>query len=176
MAVTVKEVMTTSVIGVTPDTSVVELGELFFRHRIGAVPVLGPSRQVLGIVSDGDLMRRLRLLNASPHLRWWRIVGPNRIDAARQYASVHKFKALELMSSPVVTVTEELALSAVVEIFEQHGIKRAPVVRGGKIVGMICRKDVLRAVFVWEGEFVPEPLRSRSTRSAQPSDALDRIA
>lgn len=175
MEITVKDVMSAPVIGATPDTSAAEIGQLFFRYRIGAVPVIDPRHHVVGIVSDGDLMRQIRLLDASPHLRWWRIGGSSRLDAARQYASAHKFKASELMSSPVVTVSEKLALSAALEIFEQKEIKRAPVVREGKLVGMISRKDMLRVVLTSDDRNFPTaPLRLFKT--TERSEILGRIA
>jgi CBS domain-containing protein len=147
----VKDVMTRQVVWATPSMTVDYVAELFFQHRVGAVPVLDSARQVLGIVSGGDLLRGMKLLGARPHLRWWQKDRASAIETARQYTRSHRLTAADVMTSPAVTVSPELPLFEIVELFERRGIKRAPVVRAGALAGMVSSKDILRVILGWQG-------------------------
>lgn len=139
------DIMTKSVRTVAPDARVREIARLLLRHRISAVPVVDAKRRVIGIVSESDLMRRPEA-GAATRRSWWLdlLTAPN--DAARDYAKTHGLRARDVMAKPVVSVAPTAALADVVDAMERARVKRVPVISGGRLVGIVSRHDVLRAV------------------------------
>jgi CBS domain-containing protein len=136
--------MTARPITVPPDTSVVEVARLLLDHAISAVPVVADGR-VVGIVSEGDLMRRSE--TATDRRRaWWLTFFTGPTTLAEEYARTHGQRAADVMTSPVVTVNERTPLREIAELLETRRIKRVPVVRDGALVGIVSRADLLRAL------------------------------
>lgn len=138
------DIMTPDVITTAPDTSLSELVRVMLERRISAVPVLEDGT-VVGIVSEGDLLRRPELGTVAARPRWLLLLGGADRDAAA-YARTHGRTAGEVMSSPVISVTEDTPVEEVAAQMDRHRVKRLPVLRDGHLVGIITRADLLRAL------------------------------
>jgi len=143
-----KDVMTTPVVTVTLDTPVATIAKRLIKRRISAVPVAEADGQVVGIVSEGDLMNRPDA--GTQHRRsWWLefLIGPE--DRARDYVRAHGGRARDVMARKVVTVTEDAPLADIAATLEKHRVKRVPVVRKGKLVGIVSRANLLQGLAAW---------------------------
>lgn len=138
-----RDVMTTDVIAATPQTSVEALTQLLLDHAVSAVPVVGAGGEVLGVASEADLVRRLR----SPRRKkWWLAFLAGRVELASEFARIHGRRVEDVMNQPAITVTEETPVEEIARILEEHRIKRVPVVRDGRLVGIVTRRDLVRAL------------------------------
>jgi CBS-domain-containing membrane protein len=146
-----KDVMTTDVVTVSPDTEIHEIARLLLERRISAVPVVDGARSVLGIVSEGDLIDRPE--SQTRHGRsWWLELFSDVEDRARAYLREHGTCAKDVMTAEVVTVTEDAPLSDVAAVLERRRIKRVPVVREGRLVGIVSRANLLQGLAAWRPE------------------------
>jgi len=136
------DVMEPDVLSVYPDTSVNDVAKLLLKNRISAVPVVDNGKLV-GIVSEGDLIRRVETATAK-HRSWWLELMISDEKLATDYVKSHARFAGEVMSRPVVTADENTPLDQVAKLFENHNIKRVPIVRGSNVVGIVSRADLLR--------------------------------
>jgi CBS domain-containing protein len=139
-----KDAMTSDVVTARPDTTVTELARRLLNRRISALPVTDTEGCIVGIVSEGDLLRRRELGTEQRH-SWWLEVFGDPDALARDYAKAHGLTAADIMTNPVMCVEETAPLAAVANILETHAIKRVPVLRDGKLVGIISRADLMRA-------------------------------
>jgi CBS domain-containing protein len=140
-----KNVMTTNVVTVQPDTEVPEIARLLLKRRISAVPVVDADQRVLGIVSEGDLMRRAETDTEGRH-SWWLEAFLPAHDRARQYIKTHGRKAGDLMTRDVVGVAEDTPLYEIAGLLEKHHIKRVPVTRDGRLIGIVSRANLLHGL------------------------------
>ena len=139
-----RDIMTPDVITATPDTTLPDLVQLMLERRISAVPILDAGALV-GIVSEGDLLRRPELGTAAPRPRWLLLVAGAARDAA-SYVRTHGRTAAEIMTRTIVSIAEDTPVEEVAAAMERHRIKRLPVLRAGKLVGIVTRADLLRAL------------------------------
>ncbi|MBB3189969.1 CBS domain-containing protein [Halomonas cerina] len=139
------DVMTPNVITVTPDSEVREIASLLVEHGISAVPVVDADNRVLGIVSEGDLMRRVESDNGEPRSWWLRLFSGH---SAVDYVKSHGRKAREIMTPDPLTVSEDEPLHQIASQLEKRRIKRVPVVRDGRLVGIVSRSNLLRGFSV----------------------------
>lgn len=139
------DVMTPNVISVNPGADVQEIASLLVEHGISAVPVVDNDGQVLGIVSEGDLMRRVES-EGDKHKSWWLkwLSGNNPVD----YIKSHGRKASEIMTPDPIIIEDDEPLFRIAALLEKHEIKRVPVVSKGKLVGIVSRADLLRGFSV----------------------------
>lgn len=137
------DVMTREVVTVGPETSVRDVARLMLDRRISGVPVVDSSDRLVGLVSEGDLMRRAEFMSGRP---WW--VGPEAPaeEVAKAYVKTHGLRAADVMSPNVVTIGEHEPLEKIAMLFEARGIKRAPVMRGSKLVGIVSRANLLQGL------------------------------
>ena len=140
-----RDVMTAAVVTVTSDARVEDIAKLLLDKHISAVPVVDSADRLVGMVSEGDLMRR-RENETERHRSWWLnlLVGP--ADQARDYVKVHGHTAEDVMTRDVVTVGEDTPVGEIAEILEKRRIKRVPVVREGKVVGIVSRANLLHGL------------------------------
>ena len=143
---TAADVMTEAVISVLPGSSVKDLAKVLLDARISAVPVVDESGALLGIVSEGDLLGRStedRLAGQE----WWLAImsGPGQMEAA-ETASASARQVRDVMQTPVVTVGADTPLREVAELLRAKAIKRVPVMRDGRMLGIVSRADLLRAI------------------------------
>jgi CBS domain-containing protein len=137
------DVMTRDVVTVGPTTTVTELARLMLDRRISGVPVVDDSGKLVGLVSEGDLIRRAELISGRP---WWVADGASPEEVAKAYVKTHGLRAGDIMSTEVVTIDEHEPLDRIAMLFEARGIKRAPVVRDGKLVGIVSRANLLQGL------------------------------
>lgn len=143
-----RDLMTTEVVSVAPDTPVREVARLLLTHQISAVPVVDAAGMVVGMVSEGDLVGRS---DAERELRrdWWLALlaegEPLSPDFLAGLRSDHR-TAGDVMTAPVVRITEATDAAEIAALLAQYRIKRVPVVRDGKLVGIVSRADLLRAM------------------------------
>ncbi|MBX6329075.1 MAG: CBS domain-containing protein [Pseudolabrys sp.] len=141
----VKDVMTHPVITIAPDASIWEAIRLMLQHKISGLPVVDRSGTLTGIVTEGDFLRRTETGTVRRRPRWIEfLVGPGKL--AQEYVHASGRKLEEVMTTEVYSVSEEAPLNEVVSLMERHRIKRLPVVRGQRVVGIITRADLLRAL------------------------------
>lgn len=141
------DVMTANVITVDPDTTVQALATLLSERAISGAPVVDPAGRLVGIVSEGDLLHRIELGTDArgPGKRsWW--LEDFAAEHARDYVKAHGRTVEDIMTRDVVTVTEQTDLGEVATLLETKRIKRVPVMRGDKIVGIISRSNLVRAL------------------------------
>jgi CBS-domain-containing membrane protein len=140
-----RDVMTKPVVTVRPDASVPEIARLLLDRHISAVPVVDGDGRVLGIVSEGDLIRRPEV--AGPRRRsWWLALLSGGAGDAAEYVKTHGGQASDVMTRPAVTVTEDTPAGDIARLLEERRIKRVPVVRQSKLVGIVSRADLLRGL------------------------------
>lgn len=138
-----KDVMTKTLVTVKPETHVRDVANLMLDKRISAVPVMDEDGTLLGIVSEGDLMRRSES-GTERYPSWWLTLLSNPQDRAFDYIKAHGVQAADVMTRDVVTVDETAELREIADILERNHIKRVPVLSGGKPVGIVSRADLLR--------------------------------
>ena len=164
-----KDVMTTGVITVAPETQVNEIAGLLLDRHISAVPVVDAAGKLVGIVSEGDLIRRAETETAA-RPSWWLELLRTPEDKALAYVKTHGRRADEIMSTDLITVGRETELREIARLLEEHRIKRVPVVEDGRLVGIVSRADLLRGLVT--ARIVPAATDPDAIRK----DVLDRIA
>ena len=139
------DVMVSRVVTVHADSSVKTIAETLLENRISAVPVIDVSGTPIGIVSEGDLIRRAET-GTERRRSWWLewLVGPETL--AREFVKSHARKASDVMSRPVISVAPQTPLDVVAALLEKHRIKRVPVLKDGKLVGIVSRANLVQAL------------------------------
>lgn len=140
---TVADVMTTDVRWVPPDAPFVEVADVLARASVRAVPVLDPGRELLGVVSEADLLVTLERTGTDRPRRWWR---PRHVRRGPSTAKVGATTAAALMTARVHTVAPGDSVAAAARTMREHGVSWLPVVEDGRVVGVLGRSDLL-AVF-----------------------------
>lgn len=139
------DVMTRDVIAVGPNTSVGEIADLFLRRRISGVPVVDGNGKLLGLVSEGDLVRRVET-GTDARRSWWLDLLTDTSEQAVTYAKTRGKKAEDVMTRNVVTATETTPLRDIASLMERHRIKRVPILRDGKVVGIVSRANLIQGL------------------------------
>jgi CBS domain-containing protein len=137
--------MVTKVITVGPDATVQEVAGILLTNRISGVPVIGPDGALIGIVSEGDLMRRAEAGTGHRRPRWLAVLTGREVLAG-EYVKEHSRLVADVMTSPVVTAAPDTPLQDIATTLEKNGIKRVPVVKDGKVVGIVSRANLLQAL------------------------------
>jgi CBS domain-containing protein len=147
------DVMTTDVITVDPDMTVQAFATLLAERGISGAPVVDADGRLVGIISEGDLLHRAEIGTARRHRvrrrSWW--LDHFASELARDYVKSHARTVKEIMTRDVVTVTEDTELAEVASLLEAKRVKRVPVMREGKVVGIISRANIVRAVGATKG-------------------------
>ncbi len=143
------DIMTTEVISVTPDTSVHDLAQLLVERNISGVPVVDAENHLVGIVSEGDLLHRAET-GTERHTerrraRWLETFASDR-ELARDYVKSHARRVADIMTREVVSVSDRTVLAEIADLMETRHIKRVPVVRNGKVVGIVSRANLVKAL------------------------------
>ena len=139
------DVMTRTLLSVRPHATVAEAIRTMLDNRISGLPVIDEAGRLVGILTEGDLLRRGEMGTERQRSRWLEILmGPGRL--AGEYVRTHGRKIGEVMTRDVVSVTLDTPLKEVVELMERHRIKRVPVLDGEVLVGILSRADLLRAL------------------------------
>jgi CBS domain-containing protein len=140
-----RDIMTGPVISVLPDATVMDAITLMLERKLSGLPVVNADKQLVGMVSEGDFLRRFELGTEGQRPRWIEFLrGPGR--AAEEFIRTHGRKVDEVMSADVVSAEASTTLKDIIELMEHHHIKRVPIVEDSQVVGIITRADVLRAL------------------------------
>jgi CBS domain-containing protein len=146
MTMRARDIMTTSVVTVSPETDIAEAVKLMLERQISGVPVIDDSGRLIGILTEGDLMRRAEL--DTGRQSWWINPISSPEQEAKAYVKAHGLKVKDVMTKEVVTINEQEPLDRIAMVFEERGIKRTPVLRSGKVVGIVSRANLLRSLAV----------------------------
>jgi CBS domain-containing protein len=137
------DVMTHPVLAVDPDTPLAQAVRLMIDHRISGLPVTASDGHIVGMLTEGDLLRRVEIETEGRKPGWLSsFLMPER--EAAKYVLTHGRRVSEVMTADVITVTEETSLSVIVTLMQKHHIKRVPVAADGKLVGVVSRADLVR--------------------------------
>jgi CBS domain-containing protein len=139
------DVMTRQVLSIAPDATVLQAIQLMLHNRISGLPVVDAADALVGIVTEGDFLRRAETTTERQRPRWLEFVmGPGRL--ADEYVHTHARKIADVMTTDPCTITEDTSLQEVVHLMEKHRIKRLPVMKGKKLVGIVSRANLLHAL------------------------------
>ncbi len=144
-----RDVMTSAVVSVGPDTPMPEIAKLLRDHGISAVPVVDATGAPSGMVSEGDLIGRDET-SANARRDWWLTLlaeGETTLNGDFTASLRNPVRrASDIMTAPVITVGEETEINEIARLLISHRIKRVPVLRDGRIVGIVSRADLVRAL------------------------------
>jgi CBS domain-containing protein len=142
-----RDVMVSPVITVTPNSSVRELAQTLLKNRISGVPVVDYQGQLVGIVSEGDLLHRSEAGTEPRRSRGLRLIPRMANETlAAEYIKVHSRKVADIMVRNVLTADPETPLDEIAILMEQNSIKRVPIVSKGQLVGIVSRANLIQVV------------------------------
>jgi CBS domain-containing protein len=149
-AMRARDIMQSHVITVKPDTTVADIARLLIEHKIGAVPVVEYGGDLLGIVSESDLLHRAELGTSDRDRARWLTFFVSDQQLADEYRHAHGKRARDVMVSPPITVEVEATVAGIVDTMERNRVRRVLVIdrtRGGKtLAGIVARSDLVRAL------------------------------
>jgi CBS domain-containing protein len=149
------QIMTRTVITVTPDTKIGDAANIMLEKHVSGLPVVDTSGKLVGIISEGDFIRRSEIGTQRKRGRFLRfILGPGK--AATDFVLEHGRKVSEIMTPEPLTITEDTSLEQIVALMEKNNVKRLPVVSGEKVTGIVSRANLLQAVASLARE-IPDP-------------------
>jgi CBS-domain-containing membrane protein len=139
------DVMVTKVITVGPDATVQEVAQTLLSARISGVPVVGKAGDLLGIVSEGDLMHRAEA-GTGRRRPWWLAAFLGKHALATEFIREHSRRVTDVMTRDVITAAPDTPLWSIARLMEKNAIKRVPIMKDGKIVGIVSRANLLQAL------------------------------
>lgn len=141
----VLDIMSPQVISIAPNSRVDEAIELMLKNRISGLPAVDKDENLIGIVSEGDFLCRTEIGTERKRNRWLHLLlGPGRL--ASEYVHSHGRKIEEIMTRKLVVVSESTSLEEAARLMEKNHIKRLPVTRGTKLVGIVTRANLIQAI------------------------------
>ncbi|GAB0119413.1 CBS domain-containing protein [Acidisoma sp. 7E03] len=148
MSIDAADIMTRTVVTVGPDERVPEIARRLVAHGVSAVPVCDAAGHVLGMVSEGDLLRPFTKERALKRAWWLEVLaeGQDLAPEFKDYVSLDHRSARELMTTPVVTADEQTSLAELADLITAKQVKRLPILREGRMVGIVSRSDIVRAL------------------------------
>jgi len=141
----VRDFMTPRVIAIGPDASLADAAKLMLENKVSGLPVIDATRQVVGIVSEHDLLRRQEDDKGKPGSHWLQLMI-ERAGLVEESARFHDRRVKDVMTPSPITVAPTSSLGEACRIIEGRGIKRLPVVENGELVGIIARADLVRGL------------------------------
>jgi CBS domain-containing protein len=149
------QIMTKPVITVTPDATILETANIMLNRHVSGLPVVDATGKLVGIVSEGDFIHRREIGTERRRGRWLQfILGSGR--SASDFVREHGCKISEVMNRSPVTITEDTPLADIADLMEKKNVKRLPVLRDSKLVGIVTRANLLQAVASL-ARHVPDP-------------------
>jgi CBS domain-containing protein len=139
------DVMVRDVVTVRPDTEVAKAIKLLAEHDVSALPVVDDTGRLVGMLSEADLIHRIEI-GTEKRRPWWLEAVTGASTLAAEFAKSHGKKVGEVMTAGVISVSEDTPLSEIAALFERRGIKRVPVVKDGKLIGVVSRSNLIQAL------------------------------
>jgi CBS domain-containing protein len=161
------DVMTSEVISVDENATVPAVARLLAERGISAVPVVDKDNRVIGMVSEGDLLHRAET-GTERRRSWWLDVMTSTNKLAGDYIKSHSGKVKDVMTRNIISVTETTPVADIALLLETNRIKRVPVVRDGKLVGIVSRANLVRALAMT----IDEPPRAAEADDRKIRDRL----
>jgi len=140
-----RDVMVSQVITVKPNSTVREVAKTLVDRRISAVPVVDDAGKLVGIISESDLMHRAEV-GTERRFRWWPRLVRGDTSLLFGYIKAHARRAADIMTQNVFTATPETPLDEIAVLLERNSIKRVPIVRDGRLVGIVSRANLVQAL------------------------------
>jgi CBS domain-containing protein len=144
-----KDVMTTTILTVTPETDVGEIARILLEAHISATPVVSADGMLIGIVSEGDLIHRAEA-ETRRRPSWWLRLLATPEESSERYLREFGRRARDVMTKDLITVAPDTPLTEIASMLEKHHIKRVPVLENGKLVGIVSRANLLRGLATWQ--------------------------
>ena len=138
-----RDVMVSHVITVGPELDVRAVANTLAANGISAVPVVGIDGSIVGIISEGDLMRRAV---SGAKRSWWLETFSSAEQLMAEFVKVHGRKAKDVITRKVISVSPDTSLQEIANLLEKHGIKRVPVIENGRLVGIVSRANLVQAL------------------------------
>ncbi|MBB3457432.1 CBS domain-containing protein [Rhizobium sp. BK313] len=158
----VKDVMTIALVKISPDNSVEQAARAMLASHVSGIPVVDDNGRLVGIISEGDLIRRTELGGAAiASLTDATVPHQARVKA---YIKRNSWRVGDVMTTNPVTIDEDSSLARAAQVMEEHGVKRIPVMKGDQLVGIVSRADLLQAFLV-----------TRRDKTITDDDAIQRI-
>jgi CBS domain-containing protein len=139
------DVMVRDVVTVRPDDTVADAVRLLAEHDVSALPVVDIDDNVVGVISEADLVHREEI-GTEKHRSWWLEAMTPASTLAGEFAKSHGRRVEEVMSTDVVSAAEDTPLGEIATILKRYRIKRVPILRGGKLVGIVSRSNLIQAL------------------------------
>ena len=139
------DVMVRDVVTACPNEDVDQVIELLAKHDASTLPVVDAEGNVVGMIGDLDLMRRPEI-GTEKHHPWWMEAMTPASTLAEEFAKSHGRRVGEVMSTHLISATEDTSLGEIATLLEKHRIKRVPILRNGKLVGMVSRSNLIQAL------------------------------
>jgi CBS domain-containing protein len=140
-----EDVMVRDLVTVEPQTSIADAIKLLAEYDVSALPVVGPDNHLIGILSEADLLEREEL-GASHHRPWWIEAVTPASKLAKEFTKAHGKTVAQLMSTHVISASEDTPLLEIAPLLERNRIKRVPIVRDGKLVGVVSQSNLIQAL------------------------------
>ena len=139
------DLMTREIVTVRPETPLADAIRLMLEHRVSGLPVVDGDGQLVGLLTEGDLLHRAETGTDAVRLGWLKaLLARGRM--AEQYVHTHGRRVRDAMARDVLTVGEASPLDGIIRIMESRHVRRVPVVEGGRLVGIVSRSDLVRAL------------------------------
>jgi CBS domain-containing protein len=139
------DIMVRRVLTTHPQTSVSQVAKQLVDNDISALPVVDDAGNVVGVISEADLMHRKELGSEKTRAWWIEAMTPG-ATLADEFAQSHGKRVEELMSTRVISATPDASLGEIASLLEKHRIKRVPIMKDGKIVGIVSRSNLVQAL------------------------------
>ncbi len=160
------DIMTSPVITAGPNATILEIVRLMLENRISALPIINREGMLIGLVSEGDLIRRSEI-GARDYKSWWLSAIGGSITLAEEFVKSHGIKASEIMTEDVITVGPDTRIWEIASTLERKKIKRVPVIQDRKLVGIVSRANLLQALAAQQEKQPAQPSASdRAIREA----------
>ena len=169
-----KDIMTTTVVSAPIDGAIEGAVRLMLEHHVSALPVIDAEGNLKGLVSEGDLMRRVREPDG-PRRSWWLALLGGVSDSAEDFVKLRSHRIKDVMTRDVVSIEETTPVAQIARLLEKHRIKRVPVLRNGRVVGIVSRANLLHALSALGDGALQEVSEDDRVLRARVGDALNDV-
>lgn len=140
------DIMTPDVVSIISTATVFEAADLMAKHHVSGLPVVDETGNLVGLISEGDLLHRVETGTGKPQRSWLAEFLYSTRKLAAEYLKEHAVKVSDIMTENVISVPPATPLAEVADLLERHRIKRVPVVADGKVLGIVSRSNLVAAL------------------------------